>query len=88
MQWVDASGNPVGGPAQVSNLTVPISALKLPPPGSGTQLTPWGAPTADAANVQVLYKAYWNLTLLNDDNTFGVHNPAFGHRRRGGRLTL
>jgi hypothetical protein len=63
---------------------VPISALRLPPSGSGTQLTPWSAPTASAANVQVLYKAYWNLTLLNNDNTFGVHNPAFFTRVAAG----
>ena len=33
--------------------------------------------TINAANVQVLYKAYWNMALLNNDNTFGIHNPAF-----------
>ena len=33
--------------------------------------------TANPANVQVLYKAYWNIALLNNDNTFGVHNPKF-----------
>lgn len=77
VQWVDGSGAPFGPPASVTTLTVPLAALKLPPPGSGTQLTPFTAPTANSLNVQVLYKAYWNLALLNVDNTFGVHNPAF-----------
>ena len=28
-------------------------------------------------DIQTLIKAYWNLTLLSYDNTFGIHNPAF-----------
>src|SRR6185437_3491663 len=28
-------------------------------------------------DIQVLLEAYWNLTLLSDDNTFGIHNPTF-----------
>jgi hypothetical protein len=35
-------------------------------------LPPWGD-----AYLPVLYKAYWNLTLLSYDNTFGIHNPSF-----------
>jgi hypothetical protein len=77
VQWVDTRGNPVGAPVPVSNLTVPISSLALPPPASGPQLTPFNAPSASAADVQILYKAYWNITLLNDDNTLGIHNPSF-----------
>jgi hypothetical protein len=42
---------------------------------SGTSV--FAAPTANAADVQVLYKAYWNLYLLTNDNTRGVHNPGF-----------
>jgi hypothetical protein len=28
-------------------------------------------------DIETLIKAYWNLTLLNNDNTFGIHNPPF-----------
>ncbi len=77
VQWVDASGSPVGAPVPVSNLTVPIASLALPPPASGPQLTPFNAPTANADDVQILYKAHWNLSLLDHDNTLGVHNPDF-----------
>jgi hypothetical protein len=77
VQFVNADGTPNGGPQPVSNLTVPLTALKLPPPPSGPEQTPFNAATANPTNVQVLYKAYWNLSLLNNDNTFGIHNPAF-----------
>ena len=43
--------------------------------GSGTPvayLPPWA--NGDVTN---LIKAYWNLTLLSYDNTFGIHNPSF-----------
>jgi hypothetical protein len=46
-------------------------------PTTNPTVTPFAAPTAVPANVQVLYKAYWNIVLLNNDNTFGVHNPSF-----------
>jgi hypothetical protein len=29
------------------------------------------------ANVQTLMKAYWNISVLNNDGTLGIHNPAF-----------
>jgi hypothetical protein len=77
VQFVNPDGSNAGSPEAVSSLTVPLTSLKLPPPPSGPQQTPFNAATANAANVQVLYKAYWNLALLNDDNTFGVHNPSF-----------
>jgi hypothetical protein len=69
--WVDALGSPVST-TQVSELTVTLTSLMLP---SGTSV--FAAPTANAADVQVLYKAYWNLYLLTNDNTRGVHNPGF-----------
>jgi hypothetical protein len=75
VQWVDAAGNNVGAPVPVSNLTTALSAIKLP--GAGAQPTPFAAPTANVASVQVLYKAYWNMVVLNNDNTFGIHNPGF-----------
>ncbi len=28
-------------------------------------------------DIETLIKAYWNLTLLSYDNTFGIHNPTF-----------
>ena len=63
-------------PQQVVTL-LPIAdpgKLKIP---AGAKPTVFAAPTANAANVQVLYKAYWNLFLLTNDNTFGIHNPGF-----------
>jgi predicted CXXCH cytochrome family protein len=39
---------------------------------------PWFTGANNGANsVQVLYKAYWNLSVLMNDNTFGIHNPTF-----------
>jgi hypothetical protein len=73
VQWVDANGNNVGSPVSTTTLTVSPSSLKV----SSGATTVFQAPTANAASVQVLYKAYWNMSLLNNDNTFGVHNPAF-----------
>ena len=73
MQFVDAGGNPAGAPVTTSSLTVSPSSLKV----SSGATTVFAAPTANAANVLVLYKAYWNMVLLNNDNTFGIHNPAF-----------
>jgi hypothetical protein len=29
------------------------------------------------ANVQTFMKAYWNLSVLNNDGTLGIHNPSF-----------
>ena len=39
--------------------------------GPVQHLPPW-----TNADVVTLYKAYWNLTLLSYDNTFGLHNPS------------
>ena len=77
VQFVNADGTSNGGPQAISNLTVTLSSLKLPAPPSGPQQTPFNAATANAADVLVLYKSYWNMDLLNNDNTFGIHNPAF-----------
>jgi hypothetical protein len=35
------------------------------------ELPPW-----TNSDIVTLYKAYWNLTLLSYDNTFGIHNPS------------
>jgi len=42
--------------------------------GSGpiAYLPPW-----TNGDISTLLKAYWNLSLLNADNTFGIHNPSF-----------
>jgi hypothetical protein len=74
VQWVDTAGNNVGAPVAVSNLTTALSTLKLPGAGAPTV---FAAPTANPATVQVLYKSYWNMVVLNNDNTFGIHNPTF-----------
>jgi hypothetical protein len=56
----------------------PFSA---PPPRAGTVTTVYPSPTAapwvNSANAQVLYKAYWNFSLLLNDGTLGLHNPTF-----------
>jgi hypothetical protein len=77
VQLVNADGSSNGSPQAISNLTVTLSSLKLPAPASGAQQTPFSAATANAADVLVLYKSYWNMDLLNNDNTFGIHNPGF-----------
>jgi predicted CXXCH cytochrome family protein len=77
VQLVNADGTSSGVPQAITNLTVTLSSLKLPAPPSGPQQTPFNAATADAENVLVLYKSYWNMDLLNNDNTFGIHNPGF-----------
>lgn len=40
--------------------------------GPVAYLPPW-----TNGDIQTLIKAYWNLTLLSYDNTFGIHNPTF-----------
>jgi hypothetical protein len=44
-------------------------------------LPPWitsvGTASGGTNDIQILIKAYWNLTLLSYDNTFGIHNPTF-----------
>ncbi len=74
VQWVDTAGNPVGVPVSLQVVTGALATFKIP---AGAKPTVYAAPTAVPANVQVLYKAYWNLFLLTNDNTFGIHNPGF-----------
>ena len=75
MQFVDASGNLAGAPRD--QLVEPHRLALEPGKASSGATTVFAAPTANAAQVLVLYKAYWNMVLLNNDNTFGIHNPAF-----------
>jgi hypothetical protein len=77
VQLVNADGSSNGSPRSISDLTVTLASLELPAPPSGPQQTPFSAATANPASVQVLYKAYWNMELLNNDTTFGIHNPGF-----------
>jgi hypothetical protein len=46
----------------VNSVLTPVPVQELPPWSNGDIVT--------------LYKAYWNLTLLSYDNTFGIHNPS------------
>jgi predicted CXXCH cytochrome family protein len=73
VQWVDTNGNPVGVPVTTSTLTVSPATLTV----SSGATTIFQAPSANASDVLVLYKGYWNIVLLNNDNTFGIHNPGF-----------
>lgn len=78
VQWVDSLGANVGAPVPVTNLTVTLSSLKVDAMGSTPVFASYGAMSAaNAANEQLLYKAYWNMYLLTYDNTHGVHNPGF-----------
>jgi hypothetical protein len=65
-------------------------AIPVPPGYAAASFTPWtGAvdwttsgpvaflPPWVNGDIQTLIKAYWNLTLLSYDNTFGIHNPSF-----------
>ncbi|MFO0757706.1 MAG: carboxypeptidase regulatory-like domain-containing protein [Byssovorax sp.] len=74
VQWVDAAGNPAGNPVSLNVVTGALTSFKV---NAGNKPLVFTAPTAVPANVQVMYKAYWNLFLLTNDNTFGVHNPIF-----------
>jgi hypothetical protein len=75
----DGSTNNVQTNVTNVSLSLLSTSLYLAPvaPATKPTVTPFAAPTAVAANVQVLYKAYWNAVLLNNDSTFGVHNPSF-----------
>lgn len=77
--FVDADGSTNHVQTNVTRLTVTSTGLYLAAasPTTNPTVTPFSAPTAVPADVQVLYKAYWNLVLLNNDDTFGVHNPPF-----------
>lgn len=46
-----------------------VTTFYPPPPAT----PPW----ASVSDVQVLYKAYWNFSLLLADATLGIHNPSF-----------
>jgi hypothetical protein len=74
VQWVDSAGANVGAPVSLAVVTGALASFKLP---AGAKPTVYAAPSAVPAQVQVLYKAYWNLFLLTNDNTFGIHNPGF-----------
>lgn len=65
-------------------------AIPTTPGNSAATYTPWtGAvdwttsgpvaylPPWVNGDIPTLIKAYWNLMLLNNDNTFGIHNPPF-----------
>jgi hypothetical protein len=79
--FVNADGSTNNVQNNVSQVTVSLLSTSLylaaASPTTNPTVTPFSAPTANAANVQVLYKAYWNMVLLNNDNTFGIHNPSF-----------
>jgi hypothetical protein len=62
------------------NSQVGIVGIPLTPNGSYITSASWGPVTAGsqlATNLQLLFKAYWNLTLLQNDYTKGIHNPEF-----------
>jgi predicted CXXCH cytochrome family protein len=89
-QPVDSTGANVGAPVTTQLLIVAPSSLKTNQPivpattpatfysvfSAGT-LTATPPPWQTTASIQVLYKAYWNMVMLNNDNTFGIHNPGF-----------
>ncbi len=55
-----------------ANFTPWTGAVDWTTSGPVAYLPPWGN-----GDLPTLIKAYWNLTLLNNDNTFGIHNPPF-----------
>ena len=79
--FVNADGTPNNTQTNAGTVTVSLLNTSLylaaASPTQNPTVTPFTAPTAVPASVQVLYKAYWNLVLLNNDNTFGIHNPTF-----------
>jgi predicted CXXCH cytochrome family protein len=79
--FVNADGSTNNVQTNVSKISFSLVSTSLylapVPPATKPTVTPFAAPTAVAANVQVLYKSYWNMLLLNDDSTFGIHNPSF-----------
>jgi hypothetical protein len=81
VSFVNADGSANNTQTNVATITISLLNTSLylaaASPTTNPTVTPFSAPTANAANVQVLYKAYWNLVLLNNDNTFGIHNPSF-----------
>jgi predicted CXXCH cytochrome family protein len=68
--WPSASTyyGPFSAPGPKTGTVIPAGgpypAMPNPPP--------WVDPNA----VQVLYKAYWNWSMLNNDATKGIHNPS------------
>jgi hypothetical protein len=79
--FVNADGSNNNTQTNVTSVTVSLLNTSLylagATPTTTPTVTPFTAPTAVPANVQVLYKAYWNMVLINNDNTFGIHNPSF-----------
>jgi hypothetical protein len=59
-----------GAPSPVSGSTT-VTYPNVPQPAWLTA-TPTGV-----ASVQTLMKAYWNISVLNNDGTKGIHNPSF-----------
>ena len=62
--------------------TAKYTVFSVPAPASGTVTTSYPALPAPPAwvvfnDVQTLFKAYWNFSMLTADNTKGIHNPSF-----------
>ena len=79
IQFVDGTGANVGAPQALSNIVVAISSVKtgVAPAGTGGTVV-WQNPVfMPAANAQIAFKSYWNLALLKNDNSYGIHNPGF-----------
>jgi hypothetical protein len=59
-----------GPPAPASGTTT--GTYPTVPQPAWLTATPTGV-----ANVQTLMKAYWNISVINNDGTLGIHNPSF-----------
>jgi hypothetical protein len=60
----------VWGPPSPANGTVVGTYPTTPQPA-------WLSTPAALTNVQTLMKAYWNISVINNDGTKGIHNPSF-----------
>jgi hypothetical protein len=71
------------GPATIKTFNVSVSALKVDNAGAAGNLAFFpGSPTGAAGSTAsgtpgTLFKALWNFGLLTNDQSLGVHNPAF-----------
>ena len=72
-----------GVPATIQTFKVSVSTLKVDNAGAAGNLAFFpGSPTGAAGSTATgtpgtLYKALWNFGLLTNDQSLGVHNPAF-----------
>ncbi len=80
--WFNGSTTAVG-PSTIKTFNVSFSALKVDNAGAAGNLAFFpGSPTGAAGSTATgtpgtLYKALWNLGLLTNDQSLGIHNPAF-----------